>query len=550
MLEFFRKYSAFAFIVLIILFIGLVFMVDGVGKSGMGSGPKLMSLNGRAYTHSEVEREGADYLNMLFGLRDAGHVGDGQLVGPYMFAVANFNQRMRSAADAPSFLANRLVLQDLAEKYGVIPSQELIEKTITEKLFLNSEQKFDQAGYDKFIERRVKRYGMGVKDLNTLVGEILSVEKLMGIVGEGYMMDESLLRRNAHIIEQTMSYEQFSFPMDKIKDTITVTEEEIKAYWEENENRYLTDPQVKVEYVITDAGIAKLQADHKKAEIEKAKAEGKTEEEIAKLDTTLPDDQKTDLINAAAMKVDNLFVQTQNDGGGKFFEKNAKELGLEVKTTEFFTAASAPADFKTPSQSGTPASIATQLSLDPDSMDSVSDFFTLGEGRYLIFRALERIEAQPLAFEDAKDKAKADLISQKLSESMETQTEGLRNQLVEAAKAGKAIEKAKEMGMEYAKRENLKINDRIDGEVEAAQIFIGATEVKVNEFSEPMVQEISKRVTFVRPLERSFIETEESKALVSSQVENSGKSLDYIVFSNWFRNELELAQFERFASSN
>ncbi len=551
MLEFFRKYSAFAFIVLIILFIGLVFLVDGLGGSGAGSGPKLMKLNGREYAYSEVERQGSDYYKMLFGLRSGNYIGEAEFAAPYMIHIAQMNPQTGAATDETTYYANRLILKGLAEEYGVIPSQEQIENTIQKTLFVNDAGKFDQAGYAKFILNRVKKYGLGVKDLNTLVGEIISMNKLEAIIGTGFTINPDLVRRGALVNLQTLTFDQFTLPLEKLKDTITVTDEEVKAYWEKNTNNYLTDPQVKVQYVISDAGITAAEKKHKDAQLAAAKAEGKSEEEIAALDTALPADQRTQLMNAAIIKADSLFTQVQ-DEDGRGFEKVAKELGLEATTSEFFTESSAPADFQLTTQSGTPAAVALSLSGEVDTMDAMSDIYPLGGGRNLIFRVLERIEAEPLSYEQAQADAKSDLIQSKLDESQDTLTGDIREQLVTAAKDGKLIEKAQELGMTHAQFTDKGIRDQVEGETYFFRAFQDASKIADQEISEPIVQDIPQlgleRVLFVRPTSRKFVETEEAKSAIKTQIDGSADGMNYVVFSNWFDAQRAQAQFVRLAA--
>ena len=527
MLEFFRKYSAFAFIVLIVLFIGLVFMVDGGLGSGLGSGPKMMSLKGRGYTYSEVERGGADYRNLAFGVAQSAGSVDPELLAPYMSQILQYDPRSGKGTDEAGFFANRLVLKDLATKYGVTPSEAQIEKCIKERVFINSAKQFDQSGYTKFVQNRVKRYGLGVQDLNNLIGEMISMEKLQGVIGSGFVVNEELEQRSSLVSGQTMTFEQFTLPLDGLESAIEVSEEDIKAYWEKSQNNYLTDSQVKVEYVIIDAGL-------------------KEGEELS-------DEEKIKRVNTVVIKSDGLFNSVQDDDG-KNFVKHAETLGLEVKTSELFTASTAPEEFKTSGISGSAAAVAQTLTANSGTMDSISDIFQISEGRLLMFQVIEKVEQEPLPFEKAKEAAKNALVNEKLSESMEELTAGLGNQLATADAAGTLLEKAKELGMTYTKRENAKMYDQFEDDQFSSLIFQSATAVGTGKLSDAVIQDVPQyglsRVVFVKPLERTYVDSEENQAQAAQQIAGTQAGLNNVVFTNWFRNQVKQAEFSRVAEAN
>jgi len=548
MFELFRKYSGIAFVVLILLFIGLIFMVDGVSRGGMGSGPKVMSLDGRDYTYSEVEKQGSDYYNMLMSLLSGGFNGGNEELAPYMMTVARYNPYTGQGIEAADFYANRVLLGKLSKEYGVVAGEEQVTKFIKEKLFADDQGDFDQAGYTEFIEKRVTRYGLGVQDFNTLVGEILSFSQLQKIVGSGYVINEEMIRRTAQINQQEMTYEQYTLPLKKLKAAIQVTDEELKGYWEINKGKYLTKPEAKVQYVVADANIVKKELKGKKKLIDEAKAAGKSEAEIEKITFTLPAEEKTKLINEAGTKVDNLFVSVQNAEGADFV-KEAEAIGLKVKTSEFFTQDSAPYEFKI-GQGQNPAAIAMTLPGIPDSMESLSDVYTIGEGRFLIFQVIEKKEAEPLPYEKAEASAKVDLIDEKAAESLEGEVEKLVAQIEEASKSGKEKQKAKQLGFAYAKRSDINLTTQIEGEKAPHVLFQAATEVATKAFSKPIIQDDAgegvSRAVVVRPISRQYVESEENKNIVDYQVKAGAGLLDRIAFENWFNNQIQAAGYKKY----
>ncbi len=542
MIEYFRKYSGIAFAVLIVLFIGLIFMVDGIGRNGVGTGAKLMSYEGRVYTHSEVERQGADFSNMLQNLLRAGYSSAFTELSPYIYNVID--------TDATAYLGKRLMLKSLTEEYGLAASEAQVETFIQETLFVDADGNFDKAGYVEFIEKRVKRLGLGVQDFNTLIGEVLAVKKLQEVIGSGYEISEEVTRKSAKVFAQKTTYEQFSLSIAKIEENIKVTEEEVKAYWEEKKFNYLTDPEVKVQFVVADANVTAVEAQKKAAMKAEARAAGKTEEEIEALSYVFPEEEKNALINEQGDLIDSFFVKLQ-DADGKGFKTIAEELGLEVTETEFFSANKAPFELKIPvtGGQGTGAYYALQLTPEVDSMTSVSDVLPIGEGRFLMLQVLDKKPSEPKTFEDAQARAEVDLVSERASGSLDAEVAKLRDELVAKAGEGEIAQVAKSLGLVYNKRDEITLGSTITGEPAARELFNEVVQVPLNEFSEPIIQDDKSRglsrAVILRPLSRVYEETEESKSSIDSQVENSSSFLETIVFEHWFRNQFDNAEFEK-----
>ena len=547
MLELFRKYSALAMILLILLFFGLIFMVDGVGRGGLGSGPKAMSFDGRAYTQSEVERQGSDFGRMCLGLLDPSRMEAYLTILPYMQTM-QLNPR---GFDPSNYLASRTLLKKVSAQYGVTASEQQIEEYIKGTLFADPNGEFEQSAYTDYIENVVKRNGHGVQEFNNLVGEIIAAEKLKGIVGAGHIMSDELARQSSKISLQELTYEQFSLPLADLKEKIEVTEEEVKAYWEENKGNYLTDPEVKVEYVISDANLTVKEAEEKAALKEKARAEGKTEEEIEKMTFTLPQEKKDELINIAGEVIESFFDVMQ-DAKGEGFSANAEKLGLELQTSEFFTASEPPTSFSKyiPEARMTLGQQAVSLKAGAQ-MGSISDIAELSPGSYIVYNVIEKKDAEEKPFEDAKEKAKKDLITKKATDSLEEEVEKVKTQLVE--KSTEDVKKvAVDLGLLYAKREDVNARSSIPSEPSAAILFAEATKVADNEFSETIMQDSESygvpRAVFIRPLKRAFIDSEENKTQLDSMAGSANNAINNIVFFNWFQHQLAQGGYESFSN--
>jgi len=538
MLELFRKYSMLAFVVLILLFLGLIFMVDGVGQSGMGTGPKMMTYKGKAYTQSEVERQGADYANMFQSVMMGGYTQAFADVMPYAQTVM--------AADKVQYLGNRLLLKELSAQYGATPNQEQIEGFIKTKLFTDKNGEFDQASYAIFIEKRVQRYGLGVQDFNTLVGEMISLNTLQKIVGSGFALDEKVSEMQEKIARQELTYEQFTLTAETVQKSLTVTDEEVKAYWEKNQKDYMADPKKKIQYVISDAQLADKIAKGKAAALEAAKKEGKTEEELKEFAYTLPTKEKTQYLNEAGDKIDQLFVNTQ-DAAGKGFKELAEKLSFEVQSTDLFTKAEIPATLQAlvaQKQEVTETIFSLPAA---QGMASLSDVVSLGNGKFMLFQVVEEKQAEPLPYEEVTSLAKADFLNSQAGELLEEKMNELKAELAKNASSDNLADVAAKLELTYHKRSKVTKSQPLDQEPSAVALFDKAAETADKAFSDVIVQntpeEGVQRAVVVRPLARVYTETEANKAGVTSQAKRTNATLETVIFSNWFKHNLAQSEF-------
>jgi|GEM_PF-6188005 len=364
---------------------------------------------------------------------------------------------------------------------------------------------------------------------------MIGLEKLKKITGSGLTREVKIVDQAIRVNGQTVSYSSMLLPLDKLRETIEVTDEGVQLYWEEHKNNYLTEPQVKVQYALVDAGIDKLQKEYEDKLKNKARAEGKSEEEIAKLKVTLPTAEKAAPLRDTLAPLEALFLDVQNEGAPTNFETKAAELGLKLTTTEFFTQSTAPSEFI-----GKPTTNALELIVDSTSLKSISKFHTVSEGKYLLFRLLDRVDAEPLPFDQAKDRARNDFIESKLSESLETQTEQLRVQLVDAAKEGKLKQKAEEIGMTYSEVTDAN-RSSVTGDY---NVFLQNMTTKLNEVSEPIINDFS--VSFVYPTKREYINdpAQATTALITRS--HFQTSFNDVVFYNWFYKQKSALDFQRF----
>lgn len=271
MLETFRKYTGLMFVVLILLFIGLVFFGSSSSQSVI-AGPKVAFANGKGFTQKEFDRTAKNPVLLLQSLvqrSPARHA----IIEPYLGRLgvvsSPFFEIRLTKDQLGAFLVNRIGLQRAMDEYGVAASDDEIQRLIQEDLFqLNG--KFDYKTYDDFIKDRLPKFGMNEKHLYEILGEIVATQKLAEIMGSGIPTSREHAR-TAHLFSnQKVSYSLISYRADTFKEDLTPTDEEIKAHWEANKAAFKSKPKRKLTYVLARPDFAELRVKKKQKQDEEA----------------------------------------------------------------------------------------------------------------------------------------------------------------------------------------------------------------------------------------------------------------------------------------
>ena len=362
MLENIRKYTGLMFVVLILLFVGLIFLESSSNSRGYGSGPVVLEIDGRGYTQQEFQRLGATPLRVLEDLSRQSQMAQ--------FAVMPFTYQMGTRPDSGmsgdidplQFLSNRLILQRSAREFGIHPSVPEVEAFLRERIFVNQDGTFNAEAYDKYVNDSLPSRGMSIKDLNELVGELLTLGKLTDILSAGVEPTRDAVREEIADSQQEVSYKLATFPASAYEDE-TPAEEEVKVHWEENRGRYLSDAKVRLTYVLATPDFESKLAEKRAAKAEEDAADpagettppaedpSKDPDDLAaeaadgEEAVTLTTEERDELIREAGGLIDRLYEALLNSEG-EGFEEEAATLGLEVQMTELFTRDECPEQLK------------------------------------------------------------------------------------------------------------------------------------------------------------------------------------------------------------
>jgi hypothetical protein len=297
MIENIRKYTGLMIVVLVLLFVGLVFLGDGVGNS-LGSKP-VMKVAGLGISQKDFDRHRAafdlpqqipntHFLPRETRLLASHYLGDTVIDYPQLLPgsiIAQMSQYLQANPQAPGkFITNRLNIQKAGIEYGVTPSPEEVESFVENVLFADPEGNYDQETYSDFIKNRVSAIG-GTKGFNEYIRDLLTAQNLSKLLGGGIAPEMETVRAIYDTRKQIISAQQISLESATYEGKISPTEEQLKEYYEENQGDYNSDELRSISYVLIEpdwkAALDQSLADKKEAD-KLAEEARKKQEEIKK----------------------------------------------------------------------------------------------------------------------------------------------------------------------------------------------------------------------------------------------------------------------------
>lgn len=140
-------------------------------------------------------------------------------------------------------LVNAVVLEETSFAAGYRISDNSLKQNIA--ALFTRDGKFDR----DYFENVVASNGMTISQYEArLRNELRVVQKQNALLASAILTDEEA-RRLAELQQQERVIRQIRYAVDPGSDDITVTDQEIEDYYNENADRYMTDEQVSVEYV-------------------------------------------------------------------------------------------------------------------------------------------------------------------------------------------------------------------------------------------------------------------------------------------------------------
>ncbi|WP_193210787.1 peptidylprolyl isomerase [Luteolibacter marinus] len=537
MIENLRKYTGLIIFVVALLFVGLAFFGNG-SSAGQGNpgDPPAVKIDGRTYTYTEFQKGSSATIRLAMEL------------GLYQFVSKLGGFGPEGDETNQRFFANHLFLKQAREEFGVHPSDEEVTAALKAMPAFqdNTTRQYDQARYNLLVTQGIGRLGMTESDVLELVRDNIASAKLEEIIGGGLAADRTTAADQVASNDQQVTIQFARTSLEKFKEEIQPTDEELLAAWETTKDKYQTDRKIKVTYFIAkpvypepekeEATLPQaVTEEDKKAEAEEAK----NKKDIA--DAKLAGEKKE--IDGKFADLVDAFLSELDSSEGAAFESLAGENKWEITTTELFPRSAVPAALSINKNSATDptpvADLLFQLVLESEQpLAKFTDAVPVADGGYLIARLDEIEEARTKTFDEAKDLVKADYISEKSAEALKTDADEKTAKIREAVTGGKTFaDAAKELGLEVKSHGPFKRTDQLDGEADTAILFDTASMVAPGSLADPVLRPDGALLVFVE--KRELVKDPARDSRVEQTLTALTSSQKTTAFAAWLNEKLE-----------
>lgn len=572
MLENIRKYTGLFIVVLVLVFVGLIFIESNSGGRGPGSGPVVVKTDLKAYSLKDLQAAQQEIRLGQRILQTSTQSGSFEAYGD----ISRFLGTLGAGGledSLENYLVHRTTFERAKKEFGLIPSQEDVDLYQREKIFTSREGIFDDEGYQEFKDRGLKGLGITLNDLNAFVSDIISFKELTKVLGAGVVANEPISQSVFMSQQQQITLSTLSLSLDAFRENISPSDEEVRTYWEENQGRYLTEPKRKLTYFVAspdfDAALAekkKMAATKEKtpaeeaADAEKSAAEVEADDKEKAENIALAPEERKKAVDELGLTIEeNIWVvlQQQIEEGAETadLEPLAEEFGYEVKTTELLPLSELPADIRGVVR-GTRTTVEQELRAvnlsSGNVMDSLSEILGVGTENWLLYRVDEAVEPTTKTFEEAQEDAKNDLIQKRAEEELEEAIKAARESVTEALAEGKTLEEAAS-GQDLKLTEHLALtqNARVPNEANTSDVFRLAAQTKTGELSEAeLIEPLRNRGLFVFVKEREFVENDQNKAGLTRAVSTQEQVLRGSIVQHWFTSEFDKVNVEIVTAKN
>jgi hypothetical protein len=498
MIENMRKYTGLMVVILVLLAAGLI-LTMGNFDTNTGGRAKVTEVYGEGIDQIEYRKLGDNSLNVIKTLKDPGLTEYAlELIFNQRFdwrMMMGFYQTGSNPEEVQRFVTRRIVIAKTAAEYGIYPSKEQAKNHIKEKIFAQ-EGNFSPAAYQEFI-KEIGSSGMQEEEFVNLVAESLVYSRVKNLISSGLQESNVLTDRAIKFQQQTLDLTTVAIDIEKYKKEITPTEEEVEAYWKENDFKYLTDRQIRLSYIVmkpvysAPRPVAPVRAPEAKDEDFK-KLDEVYQAELAKweLEVEKPADK------LIATTIDDLAYKIDESEGLRF-EEEIENADLELTATELFSANNVPEELKqlNSKEGQSIADLIFTIKIADSLKYRIPAPIKLEGNGYFYVRFDEEIKPVTKTYEQAKEQAKADYIQFKANAAMLADVKNIKEKLAKVIADGASAEEAAKInnlkaevktGMKY---DNLARDERGGVSPTEYAIFENGTITDQKSFAEKNVEE-------------------------------------------------------------
>ena len=194
----------------------------------------------------QVEQSGLFDKNAIAGMIDGKKVThrDFELVRRELRALSDTDESEEEFDQRVWFA---IAAQKKAKDLGVTISDKEVDENI--RMFFTNRQtgQFDPRGYDQFI---ANQFGPGKHDLfERLLRDRLLEERVRMLAANNFLIAPSEIKQLYHTVNDEYTVEYALLDRAMVEDSVEVTEEQLKAYFDDNSEAYMLPEKVKVAFL-------------------------------------------------------------------------------------------------------------------------------------------------------------------------------------------------------------------------------------------------------------------------------------------------------------
>lgn len=541
MIENIRKYQGLVLFFIAIVIISLVIGIkDDLFRGGAG-GHAVYRINGRTYNDKEFKHLGTGAFELVGGLARAGDFSLYQ----FLMELAQGAASQEDAAE--KFFVGRMILREAKNEFGIHPGDEEIADYIRKlKAFSSKDGSFDQETYNNFIEKGIGRLGMTESDLRELASDAIASTRINSIIGGGLTMNKDAVKSAQALDNQQISGSIARLDLAPFEAGIKPTDEEVKSYWENIQDAFMTEPQRKFSYLI----LSPKPAAPKPAETI-ADATLKDEERKAKeqaKDAAVKEEERVNQKELDTL-VDNFAVELEEQKGAGL-EDLAKQNGWTVQTTGMFSKDKTPNELdlmlRSSSSKGKVVDELFQIVPTADPLSKITQPIAVGKNQWLIARLDGEEKPRPKTFEEAREEARTKLVAEKAAEALKKGAGEAMEKIKSSLAAGKSFaEAAKDAGIDAShvkEFKKIKSSTQPNAASEPRQLFQSASNVDPGTIGEIITE--PSRAFIVHVTSREVEKDSKSEEKIKAQVESSAMQNKMLAFTSWLKERTDAAKVE------
>ena len=233
MLQIFRDKSQSMFIQAVVLVIALVFIFWGVGANMMDSREAAIVVNDEEISFQEFQRT-YDQLLSTYRQQFGGSIPEALLDG------------LGLTAQAKSQLIQQALLRQGAASMGLLVSEPEVQRNIKEMVQFQENGSFDMAKYKTILSSNrmtPHKFEASMRYSSLSSKGVAAIENFSTVVTDAEIQD---LFQQA---KESVSLQFIKIVATDFTDKVTIEEEALATWFEENKERYKTDPKLKLKFL-------------------------------------------------------------------------------------------------------------------------------------------------------------------------------------------------------------------------------------------------------------------------------------------------------------